>query len=508
MSSITPPFYPIVYVRGFAPTGSSRAQAFHDDFYGFADSSVNQQEVAPAPDGTPRFGLDIFEGQLVRLMKEWNYRDAYNGGLAPGDPTRGLWMCRFYDRDFLEGQVRPIEDHARELLELITLTIPAALYPGCQLITNESGARVLSAPPPDDYKVILLAHSMGGLVCRTVMQNLLPAQGVRASDRIHRFVTFATPHGGIEFGNLPVWLQQGIGGTFDPLDGAMFQPARMRQYLCLPDTEPLNSLDGAFPEERCLCLIGSDYRSYTEDLAGAATEALTGNRSDGLVKQDNAFIAGAYTANVHRAHSGTRGIVNSAESYANMQRFLFGDVQVGIALTDIQVLRAGDVQSSDFYDVDFRLSIRNTGVYLHQRRQDPCENGWTFTLGNVPPELPLHTGFLNSTLRPDPSDPFLHFLLALRVAEHRPRGPWPWDHEYPERVIFSETLELRINLQPTPDDPLVQYRWLSDNTLTGDNWQKDLAPDEEGHYTLPLRAAAAFSAAYRFTPSDWPASYS
>jgi hypothetical protein len=101
----------------------------------------------------------------------------------------------------------------------------------------------------------------------------------------------------------------------------MFQPTRMRQYLKLPDGAPLNSLNGTYPPERCLCLIGSDYRSYREDIAGEATQALTGNRSDGLVKQDNAFLEGAYTANVHRAHSGTRGIVNSAESYANVQRF-------------------------------------------------------------------------------------------------------------------------------------------------------------------------------------------
>jgi hypothetical protein len=57
------------------------------------------------------------------------------------------------------------------------------------------------------------------------------------------------------------------------------------------------------------------------------------------------------------------------------------------------VTRVGDVQESDFYDFDFRLSIRNTGVYLHQRTQDPCENGWVFTLNNVPQLLPLHTGF-------------------------------------------------------------------------------------------------------------------
>ncbi len=505
---ITAPYYPIVYVRGFAPLQSTRAATFYDAYYGFADTAVDKHETHPTvnsnpEDNKPQFALDIFEGQLVRFMKEHGYVDAYNDGLKPlrpgHDPTRSLWICRFYDRDFIEGRVRPIEDHAQELLQMVTRDIPQGLADNGVQVFNEDGVTLRP-----DYKVILLAHSMGGLVCRTLIQNLFPNQGQRAEDWIHRFVTIATPNGGIDFGNVPDLLEQTIGSALNPLDGAMFQPARMRAYLNLPDGTALNSLNGTFPAERCLSLIGSDYRSYREDIGGAATQALTGNRSDGLVKQDNAFIDGAYTANVHRAHSGTHGIVNSAESYANIQRFLFGDVKVGIALTDLQVIRTGDVQADDFYDVDFRISIRNTGVYLHQRRQDPCENGWVFTLGAVPQLLPLHTGFLNSKLRPDPSDPYLHFLLSLRIVEHRPRGLWPWDREYPERVIFSETLELRVTLTPDAGEPPLQYRWLSDSVQTDDNWQKDLRPQADGSYLLPLRAAATFTANYRFEPTDWP----
>ena len=33
---IEPPYYPIVYVRGYAMTAGERADVFHDAYYGFA----------------------------------------------------------------------------------------------------------------------------------------------------------------------------------------------------------------------------------------------------------------------------------------------------------------------------------------------------------------------------------------------------------------------------------------------------------------------------------------
>ena len=75
---------------------------------------------------------------------------------------------------------------------------------------------------------------------------------------------------------------------------------------------------------------------------------VTGDHSDGLVKQSRAYCVGgpapqkvaggervpdypeeqvAFYANVHRAHSGRVGIVNSYESFENIHRFLFGDIR-------------------------------------------------------------------------------------------------------------------------------------------------------------------------------------
>src|SRR3712207_6613510 len=78
-----PPFYPIVYVRGFAPTKASREDTFHDLYYGYAETSVEPRPKSP-DDATvvdDRIALDVFEGQLIRFMKEFAYVDASHGGL-------------------------------------------------------------------------------------------------------------------------------------------------------------------------------------------------------------------------------------------------------------------------------------------------------------------------------------------------------------------------------------------------------------------------------------------
>ena len=62
---ISPPFYPIVYVRGYAMTEGERDDVFHDAYYGFSATSVEKRDAAP-----PKyFEVDIFEGQFIRLMK-------------------------------------------------------------------------------------------------------------------------------------------------------------------------------------------------------------------------------------------------------------------------------------------------------------------------------------------------------------------------------------------------------------------------------------------------------
>jgi pimeloyl-ACP methyl ester carboxylesterase len=488
---IQPPYYPIVYVRGFSVSAAGDMEnTVHDAYYGFAATAV-QLRQGPPPD---YFVADIFEGQLIRFMKEaHSYVDATNRGLdlavaAPGlDPSRSIWISRFYDADVYQGHVRNIAQHADDLRRLVCETIPAQLK-----------ARGVDLGPEDrDYRVILIAHSMGGLICRTLIQKALPDLGEDPQRWVHRLVTMGTPHGGIELSAVPTTIKNLLGSIFNPFDVNTFNEPFMRTYLGLPPGEDTRSLAGAFPPTRCLCLIGSNYKAYT------IVQHATGSFSDGLVKQDRAYIKGAYYANVHKAHSGFEGIVNSQESYENIRRFLFGDTKVDIALANPRVPSAADPNATVFHDIEFRLSIRGSGVYLHRREQDPCENAMRYELGKMPDLVPLHTAFLDRRLR-DPGQAYSHFAISLRVVEHRATRGFLglFDREYPARPIYAETLEIRIGdgSRDAPA-PTVEYRWLSETAgWTAVEWVR-------GAFEIPLRTLTtsdAFRGTLRIVPSAWP----
>ncbi len=406
------PFYPIVYVRGYAMRRSDMAETFYDTYYGFAASAVYKKQTSKN-DGC--LAPDLFEGQLIRFMKKYNYADSVNtlkddfnindskSGL---NPFQTIWVSRFYDLDFIQDKVRTIEYHARELADLIINKIPQRLS---DLGANENDLK-------NKYKVILIAHSMGGLVCRTLIQNILPLQDYKRENAllpqdhldnpdklIHRLITIGTPHKGIDLGNIPDFIENALTATLNPFDSNMFKPRRMREYLKLENKIPgkenkndedsyqydLHSLGNSkFPVKKCLCIIGSDYHSYS------SVQYVTGSFSDGLVKQDRAYIVGgpkpsnniyaednvAFYANVHRAHSGFHGIVNSYESFENIQRFLFGNLKVRISLTELLFKGKKDDNCDYNYDFEFSLSIQGTGIYLHQRQQENCENAIRYNL--------------------------------------------------------------------------------------------------------------------------------
>lgn len=500
---IEPPYYPIVYVRGYAMTPNEREETFHDTYYGFAATSVEKRDAPP-----PRyFQADMFEGQLIRFMKlsQFSYCDATNRGLEDcvDNPSRSLWVCRFYDEDVMGDKLRNIEEHARELYQMVCVTIPQRLQ----------ACGVDLGPGKKHYKVNLIAHSMGGLVCRTLIQNILPKMTENPRDWIHRFVTMGTPHKGIELGRIPDFLEKLILRSANPFNANIFDEKRMRDYLKLPagyEPHSLGTETGpkAFPVKRCLCLIGSDHESYN------SVQHVTGSFSDGLVKQDRAYVVAgkpdskgkykpeqkAYWANVHRAHSGRRGIVNSYESFENIHRFLFGNVKAEIFLENIEPKTPPAKDTQYFYDIEFALSIRGTPVYLHQRQQKPCENAIRYPRSEIEKKtVLLHTLFMNSKLKTNPAEPYSHFKLELRIRELAIKKGFLWDHEYPEKTIFSEDLEVRVgDFDEQLPGSEVQYRWLSE----GGDW-KNLRP-VAGGFRVPLRAAAALSGDLVFKPSEWP----
>jgi len=509
---IVSPYYPIVYVRGYAMTEGERDGVFHDAYYGFSATSVEKRDALPPKD----FEVDIFEGQFIRLMKlkDYAYADAVNRGLQTfhSNPTRSIWISRFYDRDYVSGKIRSIVDHASELCDLIAGPADPAM-PDTSVIKRLKDLGCDFGAKDEKFKVILIAHSMGGLVCRTLMHNVMKKRGMDPKAWIHRLVTIASPHGGIELSAVPSGLQHLAATTFNPFDSGIFDPLTMREYLNLEKDEDPRSLGrSGFPVKRCFCLIGSDHQDYS------AVRFVTGGFSDGLVKQDRAYVVEgqpvdgrfpeaqvAFGANVHRSHSGNRGIVNSFESFENIQRFLFGNIKAAISLGDFKITPPENDDARFFYHLEFLASIKGTVVYLQRREQDPCENAMRFEAGSIPQEISLYTGFLRSEEKTDPEANFSEFALTIRVIEHRVEHHLLWDHEYPGRKIYDETLMIRVG-DTNRDEPgdEVSFMWQSDRNPDRQAKWPEVAPSDTGVFSIPLRAAQSVSGVIRIAASPWP----
>lgn len=306
MSGANDPFHPIIYVRGYAMTPGEVADTVATPYMGF---NLGSTKMRQSWDG--KVQRHVFESPLIRLMKDYGYRDIYADGAETTGPLgpRSVIIYRYYDpadRDFGDGRALSIPEAAAGLRKLI----------------HEVRERVCGddAAARERFRVHLVAHSMGGLVCRAFLQNddISEPEDRRLVDRVF---TYATPHNGIDvLGiNIPSVL-----GLWD-IDN--FNRTEMAKYLGLPgDSERVDSLNGRFDPNRFFCLVGTNHRDY--EVALGMSRRLAGEMSDGLVRIDNAAVHGAPRAFVHRSHSGHYGVVNSEEGYQNLVRFLFGDLRV------------------------------------------------------------------------------------------------------------------------------------------------------------------------------------
>ena len=76
MATAPAPYWPIVYVRGYAMTPAEIADAVSSPYMGF---NVGATKLRQAWDGQVR--RHVFESPLVRLMKDCGYRDIYTDGM-------------------------------------------------------------------------------------------------------------------------------------------------------------------------------------------------------------------------------------------------------------------------------------------------------------------------------------------------------------------------------------------------------------------------------------------
>jgi hypothetical protein len=423
------PFHPIIYVRGFAATHGEIEETVADPYMGFNIGSTKARMVWSGE--LKRF---FFESPLVRLMSDHDYDDVFVAGedlLSLDKSDRPLdYKCviiyRYYDEAssaFGSGQTPPIQHFGKGLDELI-LRLREKV---CENNANDV--------KPEEFRCYLVAHSMGGLVCRAFLQGKdskgVPLGSKEARQCVDKFFTYATPHNGIDLRivrNVPGWV------TFGDVNN--FNREKIAGYLDLPKKSKDVSIVHTFPPERIFNLVGTNPSDYR--VLGGLSAWAAGDASDGLVRIEDATTHGpsgkggndvaSPRAFVHRSHSGHYGIVNSEEGYQNLTRFLFGDIRVdGILDVDDITLPPAVQKEYDVgkavkasYQFEVVVSVRGCQWQMHRRTQR--ENSAIFrTYGELFPGKPGEKRLPDRSRSPHLFSVFLDPTKSVEPAR-RPAG--------------------------------------------------------------------------------------
>ena len=441
---IEPPYYPIVYLRGYAGSQGEVEDTVSTPYMGFNLGSTRIRQIH-----TGDVKAHVFESPVIRLMKDHGYVDAYRDGQIQGQiPSRSIWIYRYYDvadEDFGDGDRREIEFHAGKLGEFLAHVREAVLNRG------EDRGR---------FRAYLVAHSMGGLICRSYLQHPgIPDldgrlnQEKKDSDKgVDKVFTYGTPHGGIEFRHGLGWAE-GLRDFIDPNNAGNFGPKRMREFLSLPEGKDLKSLNGWFPEDRFFCLVGTDAHDY--GAAAGLSKHAVGSLSDGLVQIRNASVHGAPRAFVHRSHSGHYGLVNSESGYQNLRRFLFGKMRVTVEMFNVTVTlprNLDDARREDrlraSYHIDAVVGVRGVPVELHRRTYDQGSAIFRTYEQLTKKPTKLVTAFLlpNARVRSNRRSLGVATRLLVRVPDYEvDRRFWPDEH-YEGGTLFADKLNLEVTL--------------------------------------------------------------
>jgi hypothetical protein len=530
------PFYPIIYVRGYAMRESEKDDTAADPFCGFNLGST----VYRGTTDKKKPAKFVFESPVLRLMTEYDYSDVYHEGqdvLEPGWQgwlaPRSIIIYRYYDQDStLLGTkgTHGVAYYAKGLSDLIVRardlichkppdwdkdTVYNAgdwvlpLKPLGNLYKSRVNANQGNEPAksldkwwdcgipydkPEDFRCYLVAHSMGGLICRAFLQD---PDDVSARDAVEKFFTYATPHNGIDMGgiNVPSWLTLWGMDSFDRETMAKYLKLQYNP-LYLKNKRVDYLPEKAFDPRKVFCMVGTNRADY--QVAMGLSRTFAGNGSDGLVKIENASLQGARengevtrcaTAYTYRSHSGYFGIVNNEESYQNLTRFLFGDMRVDIWV-DVKDVRVPDDDDQEIekkdqdglvdavYQFELLTSPLGKPWYLSRRIAEEdsvaCLTHREFREFQKSKEFQqtgkmsvyLSTVFLADRARLNPKNPYLTYsmFLGVKVPDYEVERKLWLDKHFEGAYLYRDRVNIRIGRPANADreDWTADYQWLSE----------------------------------------------
>jgi len=495
MARITHPYHPIIYVRGYAMTKSEIEATVATPYMGF-----NLGATKIRLDWAGKVRRHIFESALIRLMKDYEYRDVYSYGteIVGEISARSIVIYRYYeqaDADLGSGKIASIPEAAAGLSDLIMTVRDQVCASDPEMLA--------------DFKVYLVAHSMGGLVCRCFLQNDNVGDK-KAKALVDKVFTYATPHNGIEVAGV------NVPGFLDVWDMDNFNRTEMAKYLGLKGKpERVDTLNKKFDPNRFFCLVGTNSKDY--DVAKGLSSKLVGEMSDGLVRIENATVEGAPRAFVYRSHSGPYGIVNSEEGYQNLSRFLFGDVRVDGVLEvenlplppSVQkALDAGkDIKSSYFFEstvvprgaFTFKLTERRKETYSAIfRKFDQMMRVENVDELDKPRSPYLFSVFLDTSKITKGRTIVFSVEVIVSSTDYVIDGVLFFDDRIEGENLFRNTITVRATID--------SGSWNVRYVMADDNWSEnrgsDVEKDDAGWY-IPLSSQKGFKGKLRLKYKDW-----